>query len=127
MCTCIYTCTCILMCMYMCNYAHVHVHNYILMYMYIHVHVHVHICAYCNYNLLSLTAANEHKTSISSSSINTISELFQARLQNIYVLECGRPDHVTYRQLLWKCMERFSVLSESRSKLFIPLFFNFLE
>lgn len=42
-------------------------------------------------------------------------------------LEHGRPDHINYRQLLWQCMEKFIKITETRTRLFVPLVFQFIE
>lgn len=56
-----------------------------------------------------------------------ISNLFNSFIEEKKQLERGRPDYSNYRRLLWQCMEKFSKYSEQRSRLFVPLFINFIQ
>ena len=61
------------------------------------------------------------------SSFSTLQVLVEGVASNKQVLQNGRPDHVTYRMYLWKCMCQFSSLAESKSKIIVPLLYQFIE
>ena len=60
-------------------------------------------------------------------SCDSVKDFMQGLVHNTSVWERGCPDHVTYRQYLWRCMDSFPGLAESKSKLFVPLLFDFIE
>ena len=57
-----------------------------------------------------------------------VSSLFQYHLGLLSGMECRSPDHVTHRILLWKALagSELSVV-ESRSRILVPLFLQFIE
>ena len=60
-------------------------------------------------------------------SCDSVKNFMQGLVHNKSVWERGCPDHVTYCQYLWRCMDNFPGLAESKSKLFVPLLFDFIE
>ena len=56
-----------------------------------------------------------------------LSDLFQHHLAVMEITERGRPDHVTHRQLLWRCMEQFSEMAQSKSRILVPHLLQFIE
>ncbi len=78
--------------------------------------------------VLSLAAPLLPVTSLQPlSSFTTLQTLVEGVASNKQVLQDGRPDHVTYRMYLWKCMSQFSSLAESKSKIIVPLLYQFIE
>ncbi len=56
-----------------------------------------------------------------------VNDVIQGFINNKLVLQTGFADHVTYRVFLWQSMTQFISLAESRSKVIIPLLYNFME
>ena len=64
---------------------------------------------------------------VPATNTNDIENIFLGHIIEMQELGRGRPDHVNYRQLLWQCMEKFSGLAEGRSRLLVPLLYQFIE
>lgn len=64
---------------------------------------------------------------IPATNTNDIENIFLGHIIEMQELGRGCPDHVNYRQLLWQCMEKFSGLAEGRSRLLVPLLYQFIE
>lgn len=85
-------------------------------------------CFYFSLNLGSIDASSlSFPEAVPAINTNYIENIFLGHIIELQELQKGRPDHVNYHQLLWQCMEKFSGLAESRSRLLVPLLYQFIE
>ena len=58
---------------------------------------------------------------------DSIPALSQYQYMLVCSMERGRPDHVNFRRLLWKCLSDMTSFAEPRSRILAPLLLQFIE